>query len=564
MSLVSSLKHSIFIRIYGGLLIVCLCVALFAQLLMDTINKERVQSYRENMATGAFYLVAEGIAHQKSAIQREYWLSDASSLFGSTFRIVPTKEIDFSSSDLRRLNDGEAVVRYVSQPTYADVYYRLPDGESVLTVRISQVNEQQVRAMAVFLLDDLSYYNTLADKRTRLADLEEKFSFPLSLQAVNNLSLDSDQMARLRRDEVVILFQDTSSSQSNSSIKIIVPSEINDMAVLMGPVPLFNWFPLNLIVSMVLISMFLISLGVYALIFPLERKLQLIQVGVNEVSKGNLDVQVQVIGQDEIARLSATFNAMTEHIKRLIESQRELTRAVSHELRTPVARIRFAVDMLADTDDEDSRQMQRDYIDEDIESLNGLIDEILTYAKLEEGSPKLDLESVNLKELIEQIERETNALGKSIRIVAKTPASKVTAIADRRYLHRVIQNLAGNALRYAESTIIISGGVKKGNAWISVEDDGHGIPEEDREKVFIPFSRLDDSRTRASGGYGLGLSIVSRIAFWFNGGMKVDASPDLGGARFIMTWPVKPLTQAIAADELTQEKSDRTLGSSSF
>ncbi|WP_350617324.1 histidine kinase dimerization/phospho-acceptor domain-containing protein, partial [Pseudomonas sp. HY7a-MNA-CIBAN-0227] len=85
-----------------------------------------------------------------------------------------------------------------------------------------------------------------------------------------------------------------------------------------------------------------------------------------------------VIGQDEIARLSATFNAMTAHIKRLIESQRELTRAVSHELRTPVARIRFAVDMLADTDDEDSRFMQRDYIDEDIESLNGLIDEILT------------------------------------------------------------------------------------------------------------------------------------------------------------------------------------------
>ena len=329
------------------------------------------------------------------------------------------------------------------------------------------------------------------------------------------------------------------------------------MAILIGPVPLFNWFPLNLIVSMILISMFLISLGVYALIFPLERKLQLIQVGVNEVSKGNLDIKVQVIGQDEIARLSATFNAMTAHIKRLIESQRELTRAVSHELRTPVARIRFAVDMLADTDDEDSRFMQRDYIDEDIESLNGLIDEILTYAKLEEGSPKLDLEPVNLRELLEQIERETNALGKPIKIVTNLPNAKVTAVADRRYLHRVIQNLAGNALRYAESTIIISAGVKKGNAFVSVEDDGHGIPEADREKVFIPFSRLDDSRTRASGGYGLGLSIVSRIAFWFNGSMKVGESRELGGARFVMTWPIKPLTQVLAADELTQEKSDR-------
>ena len=561
MSLVSSLKHSIFVRIYGGLLIVCLCVALFAQLLMDTINKERVQSYRENMATGAFYLVSEGIGHQDSEAQREYWLSDASSLFGSTFKILPIKDIGFSSSELRRFDNGQTVVRYIAQPTYADVYHRLPDGNSVLTVRLSQVTEQQVRAMAVFLLDDLSYYSTLSAKRSRLTDLSDKFAFPLTLKGINTLNLDSDQMARLRRDEVVILLQDTSSSQGSSSIKIIVPSEINDMVIEMGPVPLFNWFPLNLIISMVLISMFLISLGVYALIFPLERKLQLIQVGVNEVSEGNLDIQVQVIGQDEIARLSATFNAMTSHIKRLIESQRELTRAVSHELRTPVARIRFAVDKLADTDDEESRFKQRDFIDEDIESLNGLIDEILTYAKLEEGSPKLDLEAVNLKELVEQIVRETNALGKDIKIVGNPPNGKVTAIADRRYLHRVLQNLAGNALRYAETTIIISAGVKKGDAFVIVEDDGHGIAESDREKVFIPFSRLDDSRTRASGGYGLGLSIVSRIAFWFNGSMSVDESSKLGGARFAMTWPIKPLTQTIAADQITQEKSDRSFHS---
>lgn len=560
MSLISSLKHSIFVRIYTGLLIVCLCVALFAQLLMETINKERVQSYRESMATGAFYLISEGIGRQDSKSQRNYWLSDASSLFGSTFQIVPLQQVDFTSSELRRFEKGETVVRYDNKKNYADVYQRLKERDVALTVRIAQVTEQQVRALAVFLLDDMSYYTTLSAKRARLAELEKKFPFPLALKGVNELNLDSDQLARLRRDEVVILFQDTSTSQSNSSIRIIVPSEINDMAILMGPIPLFNWFPLNLIISMVLISMFLISLGVYALIFPLERKLQLIQVGVNEVSQGNLDSQVQVIGQDEIARLSATFNAMTSHIKRLIESQRELTRAVSHELRTPVARIRFAVDMLADTEDEDSRFMQRDYIDEDIEALNGLIDEILTYAKLEEGSPKLDLEPVNLKELIEQIVRETNALGKDIKVIGKPPSEKVTAIADRRYLHRVIQNLAGNALRYAESTIIISAGVKKGNAFVCVEDNGQGISEADREKVFIPFARLDDSRTRASGGYGLGLSIVSRIAFWFSGSMKVDESPELKGARFIMTWPVKPLTQTIAADEITQEQSERSFG----
>lgn len=558
MPIFSSLKHSIFLRIYAGLLLICLFVALFAQLLVDTINKERVQAYRENVATGALYLVSSGLQQQSSETQREYWLNDISQLFGNSFSIQPEEKIDFKASELKRLEENKTVVRYVAQPAYADIFHPIEGEDNVITVRISKVTEQQVRAMAVLLLNDLSYYKDLSSKRQRLDDISKQFAFPLSIEKIVDLELDDDQLRRLDRNEVVMLFRDSTRSD-DSSIKIIAPSELENMAVVIGPVGLFKWFPFNLIISVVLISMFLISLGVYALIFPLERKLQLIQSGVNEVGDGNLDTRVQVVGQDEIARLAATFNAMTEHIKRLIESQRELTRAVSHELRTPVARIRFAVDMLADTDDQESREMQRDYIDEDIESLNGLIDEILTYAKLEEGSPKLDLEPVSLKELVDQIVRETNALGKPIEVVGISPSSKVTAVADRRYLHRVVQNLAGNALRYADSKIIISAGVRKGEAYVSVEDDGQGIPEEDRDKVFVPFARLDNSRTRASGGYGLGLSIVSRIAFWFNGKMSVDESPKLGGARFTMRWPIKPLTQTISADQLTQEKGARKL-----
>ncbi|SJM38098.1 Sensor protein RstB [Psychrobacter pasteurii] len=537
---------------------ICLFVALFAQLLVDTINKERVQAYRENVATGALYLVSSGLQQQSSETQREYWLNDISQLFGNSFSIQPEEKIDFKASELKRLEENKTVVRYVAQPAYADIFHPIEGEDNVITVRISKVTEQQLRAMAVLLLNDLSYYKDLSSKRQRLDDISKQFAFPLSIEKIVDLELDDDQLRRLDRNEVVMLFRDSTRSD-DSSIKIIAPSELENMAVVIGPVGLFKWFPFNLIISVVLISMFLISLGVYALIFPLERKLQLIQSGVNEVGDGNLDTRVQVVGQDEIARLAATFNAMTEHIKRLIESQRELTRAVSHELRTPVARIRFAVDMLADTDDQESREMQRDYIDEDIESLNGLIDEILTYAKLEEGSPKLDLEPVSLKELVDQIVRETNALGKPIEVVGISPSSKVTAVADRRYLHRVLQNLAGNALRYADSKIIISAGVRKGEAYVSVEDDGQGIPEEDRDKVFVPFARLDNSRTRASGGYGLGLSIVSRIAFWFNGKMSVDESPKLGGARFTMRWPIKPLTQTISADQLTQEKGARKL-----
>ncbi len=558
MPFLNSLKHSIFLRIYAGLLLVCLCVALFAQLLIETINQERIQSYRESMASGAMSLVSSGLVEQPSATQRQYWLNDVSRLFGDKFALQSVDSLEFTASERKRIEQGKTVVRVANNSGFADIFQPIADENKVISVRISQVTEQKVRAIAILLLNDLSQYPTRELKQARLNEIGQQFSFPLMLDDVDRLGLDDDQLRRIRGNEVVILFRD-STRIDDSSIRVLAPTQVRDVAVVMGPVKLFKWFPFNLIISVVLISMFLISLGVYALIFPLERKLQLIQSGVNEVSDGNLDARVQLDGQDEIARLGATFNAMTQHIKRLIESQRELTRAVSHELRTPVARIRFAVDMLADTDDADSREMQKNFIDEDIESLNSLIDEILTYAKLEEGSPKLDMEAVNLKDLIDQIVRETNALGKPIEVVGNPPSAKVTAVADHRYLHRVIQNLAGNALRYADGKIIVSAGVRRGKAFVSVEDDGQGIPEADRDKVFIPFARLDDSRTRASGGYGLGLSIVSRIAFWFHGEMSVDESPELGGARFIMRWPAKPLTQTIVADTLTQEQSERKL-----
>ncbi|MCG8146662.1 HAMP domain-containing protein [Moraxella sp. PS-22] len=556
MPLLSSLNQSIFLRIYAGLLLICLLVAFFAQLLITTINAERVQTYREDMASAAFYLIDSGLSRQVTAQERNFWLSDVSTLFDTKFNIEPTSKADFRTSEINRLNKQQAVVRFNSDTNTAEIYHKVSGENNVLHVSFNKLNEQQIKGVGVLLLDDLSYYRTLAEKQQRLQQIQKFFPFKLTLQSVNKLQLDTDQKARLYRKDIVIMFRDNTSVE-NSSIRVLAPTELQDTVVDLGPIPLFNWFPLNLIISITLISMFLISLGVYALIFPLERKLQLIQSGITKVREGKLNTKVKVVGEDEIAHLAATFNSMTEHIRRLIESQRELTRAVSHELRTPVARIRFAVDMLADTDDYDDRMSQRDYIDQDIESLNGLIDEILTYAKLEEGSPKMDWEDVDLQELVSQIVRETNALGKPVTVKVGKVQKGAFAQADRRYLHRVLQNLAGNATRYAESTIIISAGLEKNEAFISVEDDGQGIPEKDREKVFIPFARLDDSRTRASGGYGLGLSIVSRIAFWFNGRMSVDESPTLGGARFIMTWPKSQLASSIEADEITQKSSEK-------
>ncbi len=556
MKVLSYLKYRVFFRIYTGLLLLCFGVAVLAYQLLNVINDYRAQNYRENIATGIFHVITQDIVRQSNEEQRQFWLSDASNLFGSKLHIVPISKVRLSYKEQQRLDNDLSVVHFDDKNQHAQVYHKIPNENNLVQTKITQIDEQKVRALGIFLLDDLSYYDTQAEKDARLATLSEKFPFNIIYRNINDIDMDSNQLSRLHRGEVVVIFRNGTSSNS-TKIDVLVPSGMSDMVIEIASLSLFDWFPLQLVALLVVFSIALVSIGTYALIFPLEKKLQLLQSGLNDISEGKLETRLTVQGQDEMAKLVATFNAMVGHIKRLIESQRELTRAVSHELRTPVARIRFAVDMLADTDDDESRQKQRDFIDQDIEELNSLIDEILTYAKLEEGSPKMNWEMVCLKDLLEQIVRESNALGKSaIEVSAIYPNNRLLVEADRHYLHRLIQNLVGNALRYANSSIVISAGMQKGMVFISVEDDGAGIPEEDREKVFIPFARLDDSRTRSSGGYGLGLSIVSRICFWFNGEMRIEESSLLGGAKFVMTWPVKQLTQAILADELTQEHNE--------
>ncbi|NEU33789.1 two-component sensor histidine kinase, partial [bacterium LRH843] len=109
---------------------------------------------------------------------------------------------------------------------------------------------------------------------------------------------------------------------------------------------------------------------------------------------------------------------------------------VSHELRTPVARIRFGMEMLAEEDDYEYRLQQVDMIDKDIEALNTLIDEIMTYAKLEQGTPSLDIENIVLFEVLDQVVVETEALKTQKEIHLNAPPLTLTVEAERRYLHR--------------------------------------------------------------------------------------------------------------------------------
>ena len=528
---------SIFVRIYGGLLLVISMVALSTYLLIQVVNDHRAAEYRESMATGFFRLVAVGIERQPAGTLRDAWLEEASTLMDNKIVLVDAKSADFDSTEQITLLEGRAVVRVNVQHNYADIFSLVSAKEQLyLKARMSKVSEQQAKAMAIFLLDDLEHYQ--GQETQRLTQLQSYFPFPLRIVSLEKSGLEPDQRARIKRKEVVLALKEGGAAR-HSSIRIIAPSKIAGHVLVMGPMYLFDWMPVQLLLIISALSLLVITTAAYFIIHPLEKKIKIVEGAARRIGGGDLGARAEVFGRDEVSQLAHAFNSMAEHIQRLIDSQRELTRAVSHELRTPVARIRFGMEMLADTDDVDSRFEQLALLDGDITELNKLIDEILTYAKLEQGIPVLDFEAVDLGHLLQKVAKETLALGVKPKVTVILPPEGTVVEAEHRYLHRVLQNLAGNAIRYATSEIRLSAGVYDNCAYIAVEDDGAGIPEKDRERVFQPFTRLDDSRTRASGGYGLGLSIVSRIAFWFGGQIKVEESPTLGGAKFMMTWPIK-------------------------
>ncbi|WP_180159911.1 MULTISPECIES: sensor histidine kinase BfmS [unclassified Acinetobacter] len=530
-------KHSIFLRVYAGLLILVFLVATFGYLLVQIINYQRAQEYRESLTDGLAFIISEGIARQPNEQQKSDWVSDASDLLELPIYYVKANQVDLTRAETKRIEERKAVVRWDAQTTAAYIIIGLKDDPAhLLYIKADNISERQMKALPVFILDYLVYYP--GQEKQYLEKIQHHFSYPISIQNVQSLPLDSEQIGRLRLDHSIILYRD-SATERGTTISIVspIPSSTSEVLV-MGPVPLFNWMPFQLAAGITLLSLFVLSLGVYGLLVPMQRKLRAVNYALNKMKGGDLSVRLPVESTDEFGTLASSYNSMSDHIERLIEAQRELMRAVSHELRTPVARIRFGVEMMADEDDYDYRQQQVEQIDKDIEALNTLIDEIMTYAKLEQGMPSLEFEDVSLFEVLDQVLIETEALKTGKTLELQAPPIGVIVETERRYLHRVVQNLVGNAVRYCDDKVLISGGVNdEGMAYICVEDDGPGIPEEDRKRIFDAFARLDDSRTRASGGYGLGLSIVSRIAYWFGGTVGIDESPTLGGARFTMTWP---------------------------
>jgi signal transduction histidine kinase len=246
------------------------------------------------------------------------------------------------------------------------------------------------------------------------------------------------------------------------------------------------------------------------------------------LSTGDLNVAVPVVTRDEFGALTDTFNKMVGRVKQMIQARDQLLLDVSHELRSPLTRLKVALALLPD--DENRAGMVSD-----LNEMEAMITELLELERMREGRG-LRREHLDIVPVLREAVEVYNSGPPGIRLVA--PASEMWLDIDREKIRIVLRNLLENARKFSlpdSQPIDITVEEDEGAILVRVRDDGPGIPESDLPNLFEPFYRVDRSRSRKTGGYGLGLSICKRIMEAHGGSISVANNPGRG-ASFVMTF----------------------------
>ncbi|CRM32432.1 Sensor protein RstB [Pseudomonas sp. 37 R 15] len=383
-------------------------------------------------------------------------------------------------------------------------------------------NREALRGPAWALVEQLRPVQGAA-RQARLDELQPHYGLRLKLVQRGAQHLSEREHKLLANDQVVV---------REDFMKFLAP--IDDGAQLLEiqlpeePKWLYLWAYGFLGVSLAIVLYFWVR--------PHWRDLEHIRLAAQRFGDNDLGSRILLPRRSTVRALAGHFNQMAERIESLIANQRELTNAVSHELRTPIARLSFELDQLKQqSDPRQSRQLIADMYG-DLGELEDMVSELLTYASLERGATQVTRETIEahswLDSVIGSVALEAEAAGVHLSL----RACEVDFIQiEPRFMARAVINLLRNAIRYADHRVEVSLVTFGSGYEVRVNDDGPGVPLEGRTKIFEPFLRLDTSRDRRTGGFGLGLALVKRVSQWHGGQVQVLDS-EWGGASFRMTW----------------------------
>ncbi|WP_455819846.1 two-component system sensor histidine kinase RstB [Pseudomonas cerasi] len=365
------------------------------------------------------------------------------------------------------------------------------------------------------------------DWNKTIDNLDLNLSFKLHIEPMSKYQLDPGTLRRLRSGEIVALDDEYTFLQH-------IPRSHYVLAV--GPIPYLFYLHEMRILDIALLAFIGISLALPVFIWmrPHWQDMLKLENAAQRFGQGHLDERIHFDSASSLLRLGIAFNQMADNINTLVASKKQLIDGIAHELRTPLVRLRYRLEMSDNLTEVESAALNRD-----IGQLESLIEELLTYARLDRPQVNLNLQTLDLAQWLHERLDDIRSVKPGFEIALDTPQRQNIGVADTRLMERVLDNLVNNALRYADRRLRVGLWFDGDMAFLQVEDDGPGIPLDERQRVFEPFVRLDPSRDRATGGCGLGLAIVHSIAQAFGGYVTIGSSP-LGGASVRFCWPFNP------------------------
>ena len=373
----------------------------------------------------------------------------------------------------------------------------------------------------------------LIEQRLAAAPIDQREDLAISLAddlgvSVQLLARDDVHMKqRSERRLSVVVDSDGNSSYLHEAASL-------DAIIRIGPVvePTGSVL-LNLLPPIFYLSIFVI-VGLW--LRPLLNDINIISDGARRFAADYREPLSTAEQTTELTALARNLDEMAARLSGVLRSQKELIAALSHEMRTPLARIRFALAVIGDRADEKLNKQLAE-INDDVQEIDDLIASMLNYARLDHPDIEMHWQAVPPDAWLEQVTSKSLTAAVDLDSDSKDTPGKVWM--DPQLMELALSNLLVNASKYAENKVRCSLVQKEKFCVLTVEDDGKGVPEDARDKIFKAFARIDDSRNRETGGVGLGLAVVARVAELHGGSAGVDTSPTLGGARFSIRWPVR-------------------------
>lgn len=360
-----------------------------------------------------------------------------------------------------------------------------------------------------------------------IENLQPQFGYPLHIRPIdfklkNEVKDEFEQYDSAYDDEQDMMY-----------------ARVNDNYMLqLGPVLMHDVHEANRISFTIFLLIWLISgstvlfILIYLATSQFWKDFVDIRQTAEQLSQGNLKARVGKTRSWLFKPLSNVINEMSTHIEYFLTTSQTISHAMAHELRTPLSRIRFELNLLDEAKNKEEKQELRQGIDKDLDELESLIKTSLDYFKMRHNKLDFNLTQVSLKDWSNKLFSSIEIL-KPDNFTLTCECKDETAFIDLRWTDIIVKNLLLNAFKYAKSKAILSVTKQENGILIEVDDDGPGIPLLSRENIFMPFARLDTSRTKTTGGYGLGLAYVKLIAELHYGDAFVVTSP-LGGAKFVV------------------------------